>query len=137
MWPYFIRLIYRHKKIVKFSVVGFTGAAIDFGLLALLVEVFHWAPLTANLVSFTVALINNFWLNKFWTWRDGSPDLKKQFVKFAVTSVMGLAISTLLMWLGLRLGLYYLWVKFFVSIVVAVWNYGVNNWWTFRQKNVE
>jgi putative flippase GtrA len=131
MWPYFVKLIYKHKKIVKFSVVGFTGAAIDFGLLALLVEVFAWPVLLANTCSFIVALVNNFWLNKFWTWRDKSDRHVRQFVKFSLTSVAGLAINTGLMWLSLKIGLYYLLAKFFISIIVAFWNYLVNNFWTF------
>lgn len=134
MLPYFVRLIYKHKKIVKFCVVGFIGAAIDFGLLAILVEVFAWPVLIANTCSFIIALVNNFWLNKFWTWRDTSDQHVGQFVKYSLTSVVGLGINTLLMWLSLKIGLYYLLAKFFISIIVAFWNYSVNNWWTFLNK---
>ncbi len=123
--------IFRHKKIFKFLVVGTSGAAIDFALLAILVEIFHWLPLVANLVSFSIAVVSNFFLNKFWTWRDTSLAYRRQFIKFFITSVLGLGINTLLMWLLLTGGLYYLWAKVIVSLVVAVWNYSVNNWWTF------
>ncbi len=121
----------KHKKLLKFLVVGTSGAAIDFALLAILVEIFHWLPLVANLASFSIAVVSNFFLNKFWTWRDTSLAYRRQFIKFFITSVLGLGINTLLMWLLLTGGLYYLWAKVIVSLVVAVWNYSVNNWWTF------
>ena len=126
----------KNKKLIKFLVVGTIGAAIDFGLLAMLVEVFHWQPLWANMISFSVAVINNFLLNKFWTWRNDDPNYKKQFVKFLITSVLGLGISTLLLWLFLILKLHYLSAKVIVSILVAVWNYSINNWWTFKEKKL-
>jgi len=130
-------LIWRHKKIVKFLVVGSSGAVIDFGILALLVELAGWQPLIANLISFSVAMISNFWLNKLWTWRDGSAEYKKQFVKFTITSVVGLAINSLFLWLSLLVGLHYLIAKIIASIVVAVWNFGINNYWTFSQSKTK
>lgn len=131
MWSYFVKLAYNNKKIVKFSIVGFLGAAIDFGLLALLVELGHWPVLLANTCSFIIALVNNFWLNKFWTWRDKSDKHVGQFFKYGLTSCVGLGINTVLMWVSLKIGLYYLLAKFFISIIVAFWNYLVNNFWTF------
>lgn len=137
MWSYFVKLIYKHKKIVKFAVVGLMGAIIDFGLLALFVEIFHWPVLIANTCSFIVALVNNFFLNKFWTWRDKSDRHARQFVKYSITSCVGLGINTVLMWVSLKIGLYYLLAKFFISIIVAFWNYFVNNFWTFSLKEDE
>jgi len=137
MWPYFVKLIYKHKKIVKFCVVGVIGAVIDFGLLAILVEFGHWPVLIANTCSFIVALVNNFFLNKFWTWRDKSDKHVGQFVKYSLTSGVGLGINTVLMWVSLKIGLYYLLAKFFISIIVAFWNYLVNNFWTFSRKDNE
>lgn len=128
------KTLFKNRKVVKFIFVGCLGAAIDFGLLALLVEVFHWSPLLANIVSFSAAVINNFCWNKFWTWRDTGLDYHRQFIKFVVTSVIGLLINTGLLWLGLRLGGHYLAVKVVISVVVAFWNYQINNRWTFKLK---
>ncbi len=139
MWPYFVKLIYKHKKIVKFCVVGLAGAMIDFVALILLVEIFAWPVLVANTCSFIVALINNFWLNKLWTWRDKSDKHVGQFVKYSITSCVGLGLNTILMWVSLKIGLYYLLAKFFISIIVAFWNFIVNNFWTFgrlEDKNI-
>ncbi len=124
-----------NKKIIKFLVVGTLGAIIDFGLLALLVEIFHWPPLAANTVSFSVAVVNNFLLNKFWTWRDGSLAYKKQFAKFTFVSVVGLLISTLLLWLFIAIKWHYLLGKVITAIIVAFWNYIINDKLTFSDKN--
>ena len=132
-----LALVRRYKKFIKFCVIGLLGAAIDFGLLAVLVELFQWSPLAANIVSFSAAVINNFWLNKLWTWRNQDPDYHRQFVKFTSTSLVGLLINTWLMWLLLLAGIHYLLAKVFISIVVAFWNFSVNNFWTFKERRLE
>src|SRR3990167_6836118 len=62
------------KQIIKFGIVGVINTIIDFGLLNLLVAIFDWAVLWANTVSFSVAVLNSFFFNKYWisTFRSSS-----------------------------------------------------------------
>ena len=122
----------KHEKIGKFALVGLTGAALDFGILALLVEFGHWPVLVANIVSFAAALVNNYFLNKYWTWNDKSRNHHRQFPKFLATSLAGLLINEILMALFLWLGLNYLLAKVIICALVAFWNYLINNFWTFK-----
>lgn len=143
-WPLWLRhqadnhpVLRQKKKFLKFLLVGSSGAVIDFGLLAVFVELFNWHPILANIVSFSVALVNNFLLNKFWTWRNASPEKIRQFSKYGLTSVAGLGLNTILMWFGLLFGWHYLLIKVFVSAIVAFWNYFINNIWTFNSRRQE
>ena len=66
----------RHgRQFCRYSVVGFVGFVIDFGVYALLTRGFpFWRTyyIAANFVSFTCAVINNFVWHKTWTFRPES-----------------------------------------------------------------
>jgi putative flippase GtrA len=82
-------------RFIKFCGVGTLGAAIDFGLLNLLVQVAGFPKALANACSFSVAVISNFTWNRLWVYPEtrGEP-LRKQFVQFAAVNVVGLLLNT-------------------------------------------
>lgn len=51
----------------RFAVVGFTGFAVDYLLLRLLVNSLDAAPAPARLVSFSVALFCTWSMNRLWS----------------------------------------------------------------------
>ena len=104
-------------QIMKFGVVGVIAFAIDYGLLALLTEVFGVNYLVSATVSFTVSMRYVF------RHKEGM-SRRREFVIFVVLSVIGLAINNLCMWAGVELlGVHYLVVKIFATAVVMVWNF--------------
>jgi len=124
----------RFKKFFKFSLVGLSGLSIDLIIIASLVEIWHWSPLWASVVSFSVAVVNNFLWNKYWTWRDRRPNLIGQFSKFALAALVGLLINFVVMdWL-LKLGVHYIPSRFIVIAIIVFWNYFINSFWTFRNQ---
>ena len=75
------------KQFLKFAVVGTIGAAVDFGIYNLLTRGFGWDKIylilgyeiiAANLVSVFFAILCNFLLNKYWTFRDKSAAVVRQ-----------------------------------------------------------
>lgn len=75
---------YQHaaRQFVKFGLVGTIGAAVDFGSYNLMTRGFGWQTvievagfklIAANLVSVLVAILCNFLLNKYWTFRNTEP----------------------------------------------------------------
>jgi putative flippase GtrA len=129
-----LNLIAKYKKIIKFGIVGFIGALIDFGVLLCLVEIFQWPVLVANTLSFLLAVINGFIWNKYWTFRDTGQKHLRQFLAFLLVSCVGLVLNLLLMKILINLGLFYAVAKVLIIIVVAVWNYLANNFFTFRDQ---
>ena len=130
------QLAAKHKRFIKFCLVGAMGAVIDVGILTALVELAGWSILLANTVSFVAAITNGFFWNKHWTFRNKESKHLQQFVKFATVAVVGLLINFGLMWLGLKLGFYYLAVKAVIIVIVAFWNYTINKLWTFRHSQI-
>lgn len=112
-------------QIMKFGVVGVVAFCIDYGLLALLTEVFAVNYLASATVSFTVSVVFNYAasMRYVFTHKEGM-SRRREFVIFVVLSVIGLAINNLCMWAGVELaGVHYLVVKIGATFVVMVWNF--------------
>ncbi len=94
------------KRFAKFLVVGVTGFVVDFGVFNLLIRavglpdvqaigILIKGATQAQAVSFTLAAINNFFWNRYWTYPDSrSKPILRQFGMFFLLSVIGLAIRT-------------------------------------------
>jgi putative flippase GtrA len=83
------------KRFAKFLVVGTTGFIVDFGVFNLLLKALNFPPVLAQAISFTLAAINNFLWNRYWTYPDSrSKPILGQFGMFFVLSLIGLLIRT-------------------------------------------
>lgn len=128
------RIIKPFKQFFKFCVVGTMGAIIDIGGLWLLVEVGKWHYLWAAGFSFTAAVINNYFLNKYWTFNDLSPKNFKQFFSFVLVSVGGLLINLGVMYFFVeQIKFDYLLSKAIASLVVLSWNFLMNKYIIFKK----
>ena len=75
-------------EFLKFAVVGILGTIVDFGVYALLTRVFDVYYIWATSVSVFLAIINNFLLNKHWTFNKGeSGKAKEESIKFFIVSI--------------------------------------------------
>ncbi len=129
----------RYKTFYKYGVVGVLGTLIDVGILYLLVEVSGINPETNGLfyifatISFVLAVINNFALNRIWTFSNRERNIKKQFAKFFIISLVGLALTQSLLFIFVsQLSIWYIAAKLLTSIIVLLWNFTANKYWTFR-----
>ena len=132
-----------NKEIERFSrflAVGAVGTLLDFSLLTLL-KLAGLPTLLANSLSFTAGLLNNFTLNRQWTFNQGpQSDWYKQFAQFTLVSLFGLALNNIIVLslesvLGNILGQPewgYLPAKVIATGVVMFWNYFANRVWTFK-----
>jgi len=138
------------KRIIKFAVVGGIGTVIDFGIFNLLTQLTPISAIAASVVSFSCAVVNNFFLNRSWTFKGSiARPLPVQMGQFALVSVIGLIIRTpifaYLEKLFNSLAIRFL-PGFFLSptvvghnlalacaiIIVLIWNFIANRYWTFK-----
>ncbi len=136
-------------RFIRFGIVGTIGSIVDFGFLNLLTLVFNVPFLVSSVISFSLAVVNNFILNRIWTFSGSRKEpITKQLLQFGLVSVIGLLIRTpLLAWL--EKVLVPMAEKFFpnfltptiiahnVSLAIAIgvvllWNYFANRFWTFK-----
>jgi putative flippase GtrA len=129
------------ERLSRFLTVGAVGTLLDFSLLTLL-KLAGLPTLSANSLSFAVGLANNFIWNRLWTFGDSvQPDWHRQLAKFTTISLVGLALSSGLVFslegpLGQLLGhpqWGYLPAKLIATAAVLFWNYFANRTWTFKQ----
>jgi len=128
-----------HRKLlgrfVKWLVVGAIGAVVDYTILIILVELAGLYALIAQAISFTCAVVNNYILNRTWTFGDikhKGPAV--QFMQFFIVSILGLLTRTLIMYILLEwLGIWYRVAWAMAIIVVLIWNFFANLVWTFRE----
>ena len=115
----------------RFALVGLVATATTYAVLVGLVELMHADPVAASVAGYLVGMVVNYLLNYHYTFRSG----QRHHVaapKFVVVLLIGLAINTALMHLGVnRLGLNYMLVQLGAIAVVMTWNYLANRYWSF------
>lgn len=137
------------KRFAKFAIVGAAGSVTDFTVLNVLVQLFGLKPVWANIFSFAAAVIQNFVLNRRWTFPESKQrQAGRQLLQFALISIIGLGINTLILatvdhllinfWTHLvgheHLGftISYNFAKLVAIGVVLFWNFAGNRLWTYR-----
>lgn len=85
-------------QIAKFGVVGVANTVIDFGVLNYLSAARHvfsgLALVPLNIISFTVAVLNSYFWNKYWTFKTKESKAGKQFIEFIIVSVIAIFINS-------------------------------------------
>lgn len=156
------------ERFLRFAVVGTIGAIIDFSVLFLLqatilpptLKTPDWNVAIAQTISFSLATISNYILNRYWTYPDSrSRAWHKQMIQFAAIGIVGWIFRTI--WITsihnvlghalMPLALPFIqlihhsyvpsasgeaklgtMVAWFIGVVVVmVWNFIVNRLWTY------
>lgn len=121
------------NKFLKFGLVGLSGVVVDFGVTWVCKEKLRLHKYLANSLGFVVATVNNYLLNRFWTFRVIGQDATfLEFSKFFGIALVGLLINNLILFViheKLRVNFYL--AKVFAIGVVAIWNFMGNYIYTF------
>ncbi|NNM69883.1 MAG: GtrA family protein [Gallionella sp.] len=130
------------RRFMKFGTVGASGVVVNLAVLYVCQEFLFGAIQSANMrlnVSLAAAIfcatVNNFYWNRAWTWRDRQhhPDkhLLLHFGQYALAVWVGIVLQVILTKL-LVLHLHYLIANASAIVLASVFNFLVNNFWTFR-----
>lgn len=92
------RLSRRAKTPVKFGLVGFVGTVVDFFFYKIFINFLGFPPATSKGFSTEIAIINNFILNNFWTfrYRKTKTSFWQKLGTFNLVSLGGLIIGVLI-----------------------------------------
>lgn len=144
------------RQLIKYGIVGTIGFAIDLGIYYILVVKFEvnypFAPFisdllggnmsvkmlnidTSYIIGSAVAIVNNFILNSYFTFKVTDKKLKR-FASFAGIAAIGLVIGTMLItfFIGV-LGMDEMLAKIIATIIVALIQFVVNKFVTFKKKD--
>ncbi|WP_299703414.1 GtrA family protein [uncultured Pontibacter sp.] len=119
-------------KLLKFGLVGFTGLIIDFSVTFIAKERLRWNKYVANSLGFMLASINNYTLNRLWTFHSTDPEIGWQFSKFLLIALAGLLLNNLVVYLLTEKAKFNFYISKFIAIVlVFIWNFLLNYLYTF------
>lgn len=119
-------------KFVKFSLVGFSGVFVDFGITFFFKEIVKIQKYVANAVGFSMAATTNYFLNRIWTFQSQNPNIMLEFTRFFIIALIGLMINLLIIWaLSGKFKVNFYLSKLVATIVVTLWNFMINAYYTF------
>ncbi len=120
-------------KIIKFGLAGSVGIVIDFGFTWLCKEKLKWNKYLSNIIGFSLAVINNYILNRIWTFKSTNPRWETEFGKFVLLSLIGLGLNNLFLYLfHQRLKMNFYAGKLVATLLVFIWNFSSNLVFNFR-----
>ncbi|TAF46763.1 MAG: GtrA family protein [Sphingobacteriales bacterium] len=119
-------------KFLKFSLVGFSGIFVDFGITYIFKEKVKIHKYIASSAGFVFATASNYYLNRVWTFKSVGASAIVQFEKFFIIACIGLIISNTLIYIFNDKLKYNFWVcKLSAIILVSFWNFFANYIYTF------
>jgi dolichol-phosphate mannosyltransferase len=114
--------------------VGVSGVLVNYTILIILVELVGLNRLIAVALANETAILNNFFFNNLWTFRDAGRNipLPLRALRYNLLGLGGLLVSvTVLGVLSYGLGVEYLIANAFAICCAMTWNYLSNARWTF------
>lgn len=118
-------------QLAKFGIVGGSGYLINLVVFALLAGVLDVHHLAAAVGAFLVAVSNNFFWNRHWTFGPGENPAHFQAVRFFVVSVASLGVNLVALELLLAGGMGELPAQAIAVAVAMPFNFLGNKLWAF------
>ncbi|RKZ03782.1 MAG: glycosyltransferase family 2 protein, partial [Candidatus Hydrothermota bacterium] len=82
------------KRYAKFGIVGLSGLLVNIGIAYILKNIFSVKSLIASSLAIEVSILNNFFWNSIWTWRDREQeDIWVRLLKYHVAVSLGAIIN--------------------------------------------
>jgi len=130
----FVRLI--SSSFVKYGLVGLVGLVVDMGFFYVFYEMLHINYILSNIMSSSLAVVNNFILNSIFTFKV-KDKLLYRFISFFSIALAGMALSSGMLAVmidGLQMNSMV--AKAISIFVVALIQYFVNKKLTFSERTV-
>ena len=126
------------KEFIKYGIVGVSGTLIDVVIFELLyrnIDFFDQYSVLAKACGFSVAVVNNYLLNKYWTFGDKRDNHATQFTKFLSVALVGLAMALAIYSLYHNVfGIHKSIANLMTSATIVFWNFFGSKLLVFRKK---
>ena len=117
----------------KFCVVGASGYLVNLAVYALLVHLAGVPYLPAAVISFAVAVTNNYTWNRLWTFRRARGHIAIQGARFFVVSLAALGANLAILALLVTAGLPKVPAQAAAIVLVTPLSFLGNKLWSFRR----
>ena len=120
-------------RAARFCLVGGTGVAVNTAVLYVLSRGLGLPLPVSSAIAVEVAIISNYMLNDRFTFAARRPSLRR-LAKFNITSLAGLGVNVVIVWLLTRRGVYFLAANLVGIAVAVVVNYTFSVAWVWRRE---
>jgi putative flippase GtrA len=120
-------------KFLKFGLVGFSGLVIDFAITWICKEKLLFNKYLSNSFGFLFGVVNNYFLNKYFTFHNNDNHVATQFLSFLIISIIGFLLNNSFLYLlqkNTKINFYV--CKVMVTVIVFIWNFTANSLYTFK-----
>ncbi|OIO49776.1 MAG: hypothetical protein CO042_00980 [Parcubacteria group bacterium CG_4_9_14_0_2_um_filter_41_8] len=135
--PWTLGVIRRYKREIKYAISGGTAAAAALITVYISTDIFKVWYLFSVVFGQVAGFFVNFYLQKFWTFRDPSKErMERQFKFFMVLVVLNIILNAI--FVSALVEVFHLWYMLAQAIVLTTLvmvNYLFNRFITFRQVN--
>jgi|SRR3954449_4703512 putative flippase GtrA len=123
-------------QLAKFCVVGASGYVINLAVFAALVAAgLHYA--SAAVLSFGVAVTNNYIWNRIWTFRGARGHIGYQGIRFFIVALVALAVNEILLLLFVSAGSSTLAAQALAVALATPVNFVGNKIWSFSSRRAQ
>ena len=125
------------RQISTFFGVGLVSIVADYGVFALLSEVFAVNPVMAAQAGYLVGGLVNYLLNRAHTFTTDRSHVQAG-LRFAGVMVVGFSLTSLFMWIFTQqIGIPGIVARVITTGIVFCWNFGAHKLWTFGERPPE
>jgi len=137
--PETIIYIHNHKTPIKYIMSGCVAVFSQLVVLYVLTDIFGLWYVASSAIAFIVSFFTSFVLQKFWTFRDPSIErMSKQFAIYIILGVSNFLLNPSLLFVLVEyLGVWYMLGQAIVGLVLAIGNYIVNKFITFKKSDLD
>jgi len=114
------------KSLKRYIIVGSIAAIIEYGSFYGLYFGLHWPLYIANSISFGLALLTSFLLNRLWTFKGKESYNKKtihQFGYYLTLSFINLLLTNIVIGVFWHIGINPSRGKLIAMVITSLWNY--------------
>lgn len=123
-----------NSKVAKFLLVGGTATLIQFIMLCILIEYVTNEKVVSAVLAYSLSTIYNYIMSYTYTF-SASNNHSTALPKFLFIALLGLVFNTMIFTLFSEvIGIHYLIAQFIATCCVLVWNFVMNNCWSFNDK---
>ncbi len=126
-------------RFVKFGIVGSSGIFVNMFFLWLGHEKFGLPVALASPIAVAFAILNNFLLNDFWTWRDKNSEKKFSFFHRLWRYYLSASLGSLINYVTLLILTQFFEINYLIANLVGILfgmasNFLLGEFWVFKSK---
>lgn len=130
-----VKKIYRRKQIIKFTSVGGLCLIVNLSILFFLTEKLRIEDITATIISFFLANLLGFFLNKYFTFRVKSTNIFQEIYKYFTVMSSSFIANLICMFILVKvLQIWVIYASLIVSGIFYIYNYLMHKNWSFKHK---